>query len=217
MDNTFEDFKSSLEDAGVSELVSDVADQDIVGKLGQLVEEKFQLEQEIDALEKELATKQEQLTNYDRIKIPELLDAAGLAEITTKNGYKVSAKTEYRGNISEANSEYVLEWFIRSGGADTVKSKFEVPVSINDKKTAQLLEGIFKKCGVDFSKKIGIAWNTLAGVIKELDVSNTLKDNKYFEDVRKAHPLMPSDLTLEKALGMYKYRTTKVQKPKTKK
>ena len=28
---------------------------------------------------------------------------------------------------------------------------------------------------------------------------------------------MPSDLTLEKALGVYKYKTTKVTKPKAKK
>lgn len=216
MDNLFEDFKSSLEEAGVSELVAEAPDQDIIGKLGELVDKKFTLEAEIAQLEENLKAKQEELKSYDQVKIPELVEAAGLSEVTTKNGFKLKIATEYRGNISEANNEYVLEWFIRSGGADTVKSKFEVPVSINDKKTAKLLEDIFAKCGVSYSKKIGIAWNTLAGVIKELDTTGMLADNKYFEDVRKAHPLMPGDLTLEKALGVYKYKTTKVQKPKKK-
>lgn len=214
-DNAFEEFKASLEEAGITQEDTQVADQDILGKLGELVDKKFALEQAISIKEGELKELQDSLKEYDQVKIPELIEAAGLAEVTTKHGYKVTIKQEYRGNISEANSEYVLDWFIRSGGADTVKSKFEVPVSINDKKTMELLEGIFRKCDVDFSKKINIAWNTLAGVIKELDTTNKLDNNEYFEALKKQHQL-PEDMTLSKLLGVYKYKTTKVTKPKAK-
>ncbi len=217
MSDVFEEFKAELDSAGMSQDDLTVADQDILGKLGTLVEEKQALEAKIAQMQTDLEEEQKKLKEYDQIKIPNLIEAAGLQEITTKNGYKVSIKQEYRGNISEENSDYALDWFIKSGGADTVKNKFEVPVSINDKKTMALLEQIFEKAGVSYVRKLGIPWNTLAAVIRELDGTNQLENNEFFEQVRKDNPTMPSDLTLEKVLGVYKYKTTKVQKPKAKK
>lgn len=216
-ENAFEEFKALMNEAGVTQEVEESVSQDIYGTLGKLVEEKQLIEADIEALESQLKDKQDLLKEYDQIKIPSLIESAGLQEITTKNGYKVTVKQEYRGNVSEENQDYVLDWFIRSGGADTVKNKFEVPVSINDKQTMDLLVQIFNKAGVAYVRKLGIPWNTLAAVICELDGTGQLQDNEYFEDVRKAHPTMPSDLTLEKALGVYKYKTTKVTKPKAKK
>ena len=216
MSNVFEEFKAELDSSGMKQEDLVIEDQDILGKLGQLVEEKQSVEAEIANLELQLKEKQELLKEYDQNKIPTLIEAAGLQEITTKAGYKVSIKQEYRGNISESNAEYALDWFIKSGGADTVKNKFEVPVSINDKETMALLEQIFSKAGVSYTRKLGIPWNTLAAVIRELDGTGQLENNEFFEQVRKDNPTMPSDLTLEKVLGVYKYKTTKIQKPKTK-
>ena len=178
---------------------------------------KQALEAKIAQMQTDLEEEQKRLKEYDQIKIPNLIESAGLQEITTKNGYKVSIKQEYRGNISEENQEYALDWFIKSGGADTVKNKFEVPISINDKKTIDLLEQIFNRAGVSYVRKLGIPWNTLAAVIRELDGTGQLENNEFFEQVRKSNPTMPNDLTLEKVLGVYKYKTTKVQKPKAKK
>ena len=216
-DSAFEEFKDLMNDSGLMQEVAEVAAQDIYGTLGQLVEEKQQLEREIDDLEAELESKQNLLQEYDREKIPKLLESAGLQEITTKNGYKVSVKQEYRGNIKEENQSYILDWFIKSGGADTVKNKFEVPVSINDTETMELLIKIFTKANVAFARKLSIPWNTLAAVIRELDGTGQLESNPYFEAIRKEHPEMPSDLTLEKALGVFKYKTTKISAPKSKK
>jgi hypothetical protein len=216
-DNAFDEFKALMDDAGVAQDVEEVAAQDILGALGKLVEEKQALEAKIAQMQTDLEEEQKRLKEYDQIKIPNLIESAGLQEITTKNGYKVSIKQEYRGNISEENQEYALDWFIKSGGADTVKNKFEVPVSINDKKTIDLLEQIFNRAGVSYVRKLGIPWNTLAAVIRELDGTGQLENNEFFEQVRKSNPTMPNDLTLEKVLGVYKYKTTKVQKPKAKK
>ena len=216
-ENAFEEFKALMNEAGVTQEVKESVSQDIYGTLGKLVEEKQLIEADIEALESQLKNKQDLLKEYDQIKIPNLIESAGLQEITTKNGYKVTVKQEYRGNVSEENQAYVLDWFIKSGGADTVKNKFEVPVSINDTQTIKLLEQIFNKSGVAYVRKLGIPWNTLAAVIRELDGTGQLQDNEFFEEVRKANPTMPSDLTLEKALGVYKYKTTKVTKPKAKK
>lgn len=216
-DNAFDEFKALMDDAGVAQDVEEVAAQDILGALGKLVEEKQALEAKIAQMQTDLEEEQKRLKEYDQIKIPNLIESAGLQEITTKNGYKVSIKQEYRGNISEENQEYALDWFIKSGGADTVKNKFEVPVSINDKKIIDLLEQIFNRAGVSYVRKLGIPWNTLAAVIRELDGTGQLENNEFFEQVRKSNPTMPNDLTLEKVLGVYKYKTTKVQKPKAKK
>jgi len=216
-DNAFDEFKALMDDAGVAQDVEEVAAQDILGALGKLVEEKQALEAKIAQMQTDLEEEQKRLKEYDQIKIPNLIESAGLQEITTKNGYKVSIKQEYRGNISEENQEYALDWFIKSGGADTVKNKFEVPVSINDKTTIDLLEQIFNRAGVSYVRKLGIPWNTLAAVIRELDGTGQLENNEFFEQVRKSNPTMPNDLTLEKVLGVYKYKTTKVQKPKAKK
>lgn len=215
MKDAFEDFKSGLEEAGVTEEVQ-IADTDIMGKLGELIDQKFDLEKEIANLKAKLETKEAELQEYDRVKIPELIEAAGLAEVTTKDGFKITVKQEYRGNISEANAEYALDWFIRSGGADTVKNTYNVPISINDKEVATQLEAILKKVGLDYSRSIKIAWNTLAGVIKELDATGQLENNEYFEQLKKDKGLDP-ELTLSKVLGAFKYKTTKVAKPKVKK
>ena len=216
MTDAFDEFKALMNDAGVTQADEGLAPQDILGALGKLVEEKQELEAKIAATEAQLEEQQKQLKEYDQVKIPNLIESAGLQEITTKNGYKVTVKQEYRGNISEANQDYVLDWFIKSGGADTVKNKFEVPVSINDKETMDLLVQIFNKAGINYVRKLGIPWNTLAAVIRELDGTGQLTNNEFFEQVRKDNPTMPSDLTLEQALGVYKYKTTKVTKPKKK-
>jgi hypothetical protein len=216
MTDAFDEFKALMNDAGVTQADEGLAPQDILGALGKLVEEKQELEAKIAITEAQLEEQQKQLKEYDQVKIPNLIESAGLQEITTKNGYKVTVKQEYRGNVSEENQAYVLDWFIKSGGADTVKNKFEVPVSINDTKTMDLLVQIFNKAGIAYTRKLGIPWNTLAAVIRELDGTGQLENNEFFEEVRKANPVMPSDLTLEKALGVYKYKTTKVTKPKKK-
>lgn len=215
MTDLFEEFKNGLADAGVTEDLMQTADNDLIGKLGDEIEKKFALEAEIAELKETLENKEKLLKEYNQVKIPQLVEAAGLAEVTTKNGFKITIKDEYRGNISEANSELALEWFIRSGGADTIKNNYIIPISIVDKKIAKTLEDILKKAGLDYSRKLGIAWNTLAGVIKELDVSGNLENNEYFEALKKDKGLS-SDLTLSQILGAYKYKTTKVQKPKKK-
>lgn len=215
MSDVFEDFKSGLEEAGITENIQ-IEDTDIMGKLGQLIDKKFELEKEIEDLNTKLENKTKELQDYDRIKIPELIEAAGLAEVTTKDGFKITVKQEYRGNISEQNSALALDWFIKSGGADTVKNTYVVPISINDKEVAKKFEEILGKVGLDYSRKINIAWNTLAGVIKDLDVTGNLTDNIFFEQLKEEKNLDPN-LTLENVLGVFKYKTTKVQKPKAKK
>lgn len=216
MQNVFDEFKSGLEEAGIDQDNMQVACADIVGKLGEVIDQKFELEAEIAELTAKLEDKQNLLKEYDRIKIPQLVEAAGLSEVTTKSGYKITIKDEYRGSISEENSEIALDWFISSGGADTVKNNYIIPVSIKDKEIAKQLEAILNKVGLDYSRKIGIAWNTLAGVIKELDTTGNLENNSYFESLKASKKLDPN-LTLSKVLGAYHYKTTKVQKPKAKK
>lgn len=213
MTDAFEEFKTAMAESEIS--ANDLVDTDIVGKLGEEIDKKFILEEEIANLTAELEAKQNELKEFDRVKIPQLVEAAGLSEVTTKNGFKITIKNEYRGNISEANANIALDWFIKSGGADTIKNNYVIPISINDKEVAQKLEDILSKCGIDFSRKINIAWNTLAGVIKELDVEGKLETNEAFEMLKKEKGLDP-ELTLSKVLGAYKYKTTKVQKPKKK-
>ena len=215
MSDVFEDFKSALEDVGISEEELQKPDTDILGKLGEVIETKFKIEAKIASIEADLESHQKLLKECDSLTIPRLLEAAGLSEVKTAAGYKVKVEDVYRGNISEDNSSIALEWFIKSGGADTIKNNYIVPVSIADKEVAAVLESILSKADLDYSRKLGIAWNTLAGVIKELDITGKLKDNEAFEKLREEKGL-PEDLTLERVLGVYKYKTTKVQKPKIK-
>lgn len=214
--DAFEEFKNGLADAGIDEEILQSADADILGKLGEEIENKFKLESEIAELQSNLEEKEKQLKEYNQEKIPKLLEAAGMSEVTTAGGFKVTVKDEYRGNISEANAKIALDWFIKSGGADTVKNNYIIPISIADKEAAKVLEQILERAGLDYSRKLNIAWNTLAGIIKELDVTGNLENNEYFEALKKEQGL-PTELTLSKVLGAYKYKTTKVQKPKKKK
>lgn len=215
MNEAFDDFKSALEDAGISEDELQRPDTDILGKLGEVLETKFKLENAIAGIKEDLENHEKLLKECDSLTIPRLLEAAGLSSVKTASGHTIKVEDVYRGNISEENSPIALDWFIKSGGADTIKNNYVVPVSIADKEVAEVLEQILSKTGLDFSRKLGIAWNTLAGVIKELDTTGKLKDNEAFEKLKKEKGL-PEDLTLEKVLGVYKYKTTKVQQPKNK-
>ena len=71
------------------------------------------------------------------------------------------------------------------------------------------------KVGLSYSNELKIAWNTLAGVIKDLDVNGSLENNQVFEKLRKENN-WPEDLTLSKVLGVYKTKDTKVVKKKSK-
>ena len=215
MSEVFDDFKSALEDAGISEEELQRPDTDILGKLGEVLETKFKLELAIAGIEEDLENHQKLLKECDSLTIPRLLEAAGLSSVKTASGHTIKVEDVYRGNISEENSPIALDWFIKSGGADTIKNNYIVPVSIADKEVAEVLEQILGKTGLGFSRKLGIAWNTLAGVIKELDTTGKLKDNETFQKLKEEKGL-PEDLTLEKVLGVYKYKTTKVQQPKNK-
>jgi hypothetical protein len=213
MNEVFDDFKSALSDAGLTEEELQKPNTDILGKLGEILETKFKLENAIALIEENLESHKALLKDCDQLTIPRLLEAAGLSSVKTATGHTIKVEDVYRGNISEANSPLVLDWFIQSGGADTIKNNYVVPISIADKETADILEQILVKTGMDFSRKLGIAWNTLAGVIKELDTTGKLQYNETFEKLKKEKSL-PEDLTLEKILGVYKYKTTKVQQPK---
>ena len=216
MTDAFSDFQEALSDLGITQEDTQIAAKDIIGKIGEEINNKFNLEAEIADIETKLKEKQDLLKELDQVKIPKLLEAAGLSEVTTDSGFKITIKDEYRGNISEANSSIALDWFIKSGGADTIKNKYEIPVSIADRNIAEQLETILDNVGLGYSRKLGIPWNTLAGVIKDLDVKGILENNEIFEELKKEKDL-PEDLTLSKVLGVYKYKTTKVQKPKKKK
>lgn len=215
MTEAFNDFKSALEEAGISDDELQKPNTDILGKLGEVLETKFKLESAIAEIESNLEEHQKLLKECDSVTIPRLLEAAGLSSVKTESGHTVQVEDVYRGNISEDNAPVALAWFIKSGGADTIKNNYIVPVSIADIETQDLLEQILTKSELDYSRKLGIPWNTLAGIIKELDVTGKLKDNDTFEKLKKDKGLS-EDLTLEKVLGVYKYKTTKVKKPRSK-
>ena len=102
-ENAFEEFKALMNEAGVTQEVEESVSQDIYGTLGKLVEEKQLIEADIEALESQLKDKQDLLKEYDQMKIPNWSESAGLREITTEDGDKVTVKQEYRGNVSEEN------------------------------------------------------------------------------------------------------------------
>ena len=213
MAEAFQMFQEALSETGLK--AQPEASVDILGKLGELVNSKFELEETIAKKEAEVKALKDELAEYNTVKIPELLEAAGLSEITTKDGYKVKTELKYRGSISEADKDKALEWFIASGGADTIKNSYIIPISIADKDVAKNLEQLLTKVGLSYSNELKIAWNTLAGVIKDLDVNGSLENNQVFEKLRKENN-WPEDLTLSKVLGVYKTKDTKVVKKKSK-
>lgn len=208
----FEEFQEALSESSIQE-ISLTPDKAILGKLGELVNQKFEVEKRIKDLEAELKEQKNLANKYDSEDIPKLLEAAGLSEITTNTGYRIKVANKYRGNISEANAELALQWFIKSGGADTIKNNYVIPVSIADKQVAANLEALLSKVGLDYSHKLNVAWNTLAGVIEELDTKGELQNNKIFNELKRELDIS-EDITLDKVLGAYKTKTTKVQKLK---
>ena len=154
----------------LSELESDLGSLPEDGKLKQLEEQivkMVSLERAIDQFEELLKETKEHLTHVSDKVIPDLMDEAGLAEFTTKSGFKVVVKPFYNGKITTENEGECFQWLEQSGNSGLIKHNVEVKLGRSEHELATKITAYLAGLGVDYSDKESVHWATLNAFIKE--------------------------------------------------
>lgn len=167
VENDMEEFiKSELGDSFFDD-VSDIADNENLKQLNDLVRERGDILFEKEGLELKLKALNERLLEIETKQIPDAMDNAGIAEFTTRDGFKVGVKP-YVSAIPANYKEEAFDWFDNNGLGSIVKRTVSLKF---DKKQAQQAEMAMERLadmGFDPEQKLDIPYQTFQATVKEL-------------------------------------------------
>lgn len=95
-------------------------------KLDALVREQVQAEEEVAEAEAALKQAQQRYRDVAERQLPELMDEMGLAEFTTRDGFKISIKEELRHSLSRDRKAAALRWLEEHQHGDIIKRAVQV-------------------------------------------------------------------------------------------
>jgi hypothetical protein len=211
MTDIFEEFKKRLSKEDIDTTDPNSEEKKIsMGELSSLVEVKLAKEAEEARLLEELNNLQKDIKYLNQVIIPKAMIELGFNKVTTTSGAEVTITKNYRGNISEAHAEDAFEWFIATNQADSIKNKYEVTLGVGKSDEALKVEKALESAGVFYKNKQDIAWNTLAGILKDLDSNDSLSDNAEWKKLQEEGKVN-KEKTLREVLGAYDYFETKIK------
>ena len=162
-------------------------------EVGQLCEEAEKQQDYVHELSQKLKDEQAKLRDLLEIKIPELLESAGMKELKLTSGKKISIVDELSFNIPEAKRPTCMNW-LRENGFDSI---------IKNVVTAQFVKGEdqaaiewYRKllaAGLNASHKEDVNWQTMKAFLKEQIRNNALSTND------------------KELFGVYEYKLAKIK------
>ena len=162
-------------------------------EVGQLCEEAEKQQDYVNELSQKLKDEQAKLRDLLEIKIPELLESAGMKELKLTSGKKISIVDELSFNIPEAKRPTCMNW-LRENGFDSI---------IKNVVTAQFVKGEdqaaiewYRKllaAGLNTSHKEDVNWQTMKAFLKEQIRNNALSTND------------------KELFGVYEYKLAKIK------
>jgi len=207
--NEFDKFKDKMNKVdGALETIAPQQYQ--LGEVTELINKKLKLENEQAQILMRLNYLNGELENLNSKLIPNKMMELGLSKVTTASGAEVSINKLYRGNISEKHSIDALKWFIETKQVDSIKNEYKVTLGVGNTIEAESLKNLLLKNGYKYNNKQSIAWNTLSGIIRDLDSSEELNENKSWLKLQKEERV-PKDLSLRDALGVFIKNETKLK------
>lgn len=144
--------------------------QEQLETINNFVRMQLQRQQEVEDAENVLAAAKKRLRQIQEIDLPSAMEAAGCSEFKTKEGLKVSIKKDISASLSEGKKPAAIEWLLRNGHSEIVKTDVIIPFDRTESDSAQVAEltSYLQSAGYAFTSKNDVNTATLKALIREL-------------------------------------------------
>jgi hypothetical protein len=144
------------------------AGDNILKQLSSLALDQKRAELEVAQAEEQLALAKAKLAHIAEHVIPELMDAAEMAEYTTKDGIKIKINEKVRGSIPKATEAQAFQWLLDNRHDDLIKREFKIQFGKNEEAWAKEFEQDLqnRKRPLAFDLKRTVHASTLASFVK---------------------------------------------------
>ena len=156
-----QDFTDFLPEADEAE------EESVRGKVSALVRKHTQLSTTLAALKDEAGEIARQIQILENSEIPDALLEAGLTEIRTVDGLKVSTKM-FVGSIPPERRGDVYTWLEDHGHGDVIKRSVTVQFGKGEEEVAAAASELLKENGLVPVEKMDVHYQTFSSLMKEL-------------------------------------------------
>ena len=170
---------------------------DELKSISALAERQMKLEDWIEKQEAKIKEAKKRLAKVTSEELPDALRAAGVKEFVLANGAELNLDTKIRANITKANQEAAYDWLRNHGGADILRTKFDLSFGASEDAQAEDFAEKLEALGLDFNQNTNVPWNSLDAFIR-----CEMKENEHGED-------------WENLFGVYRHTAVKIVRPKT--
>lgn len=149
---------------------------DKLDKLRDAVKQYRDLSMQEADLEKRLDSVQRQLADMTKRTLPDLLDEAGVPDITIEAegnmpAYSAKVMNYYHANIRadwpKEKRNAAFDWLDKHKAGDLIKTVFTVELGRGEIKAAKKVQAALKKLKVPFDRERTVPWSTLTSFVKE--------------------------------------------------
>lgn len=148
----------------------DVADENtpefLRTRIANYVKEMRGLAVEVEDLNRLVAERKAKIQELELKKIPDALLEAGLSEITTLDGLKVST-TLFVGAIPAEKKAEAFAWLDQNGHSSIIKRKVEVQFDKGSTEAAKKAEEAIRELGLDPKSTLDVHYQTFKAFAKE--------------------------------------------------
>jgi hypothetical protein len=160
--------------------------------LSKLADALVQTREHIERLERETKEAKDKERDLSEHRIPQAMEAVGMAEIRTTNGFRIQIADKIRASITKAREREAIAWLEDNGHGDIIKRTVAVMFDRGEDVAMEALCAELRSKGLPVKPSAAVHHSTLAALVKELLESG--------EDV-------PFD-----TLGVFVQRVTKIEK-----
>lgn len=129
--------------------------------------EQIRLECEVDTAERALKELKQQLTKIEQGLLPDALYAAGLSEIRTVNGDKVTIKEDLSISVPKDKKETIVAWLESEGHDGIVSGRIYVDLPKNSHNERQAAIQALVDAGLEPVEDITFNSATLKSILKD--------------------------------------------------
>ena len=142
-------------------------ENDTLGRISELSNQVIDLDREITEQEKTLKTMKEQRKQLTEDLIPAVMTEYGVAEVTLRNGGKVSVKKFYSCTIPSDKTEKAFEWLREHGHEGLIKHRLTVDFTRDKDDQALRVKKELEDKGLYPGDKEWVEPSTLRGFARE--------------------------------------------------
>jgi len=140
---------------------------DYVKSVTKLAELQMHYKKIVDEKTLELKTATDDLTKVSNITLPELMAAAGVAELVLLDGSKVTITKKYHASIKVEHRKEAIQWLVDEEYGALIKSLFIIPLNKDSLEDAKELADMLESKGFSYEKKEDIHAMTLKSLAKD--------------------------------------------------